>query len=202
MRLRNDPEAKIFLENSDLVIKDFPVKLNKDTIIEIGMGKGEMLTELALKNKNKIYIGVEKYHTVAAKALRRANKLELKNFFIICEDIEKLADCFNGNVDEIWLTFSDPWPKKRHFKRRLTYKKFLDIYKNLLSNDGILKIKTDNDNFFQWSIEQINEYGANIIFETNDLHNSEKNEDNVKTGYEIKWSEKGKNINYMEVKFR
>ncbi len=201
MRLRNDPNAREKLNDSNIIIKDFPISLNNKTIIEIGMGKGEMITQLAFMNPNKTYIGIEKYPTVAAKALKKAQELKLTNFFIICDDVINLKENFNGKVDEIWLTFSDPWPKDRHFKRRLTYKDFLDIYKSILSQDGILKIKTDNDKFFAWSIESIEDYGAKIIFKTNDLHNSEKNSSNVKTGYEIKWSEKGKNINYMEVKF-
>lgn len=201
MRLRNDPNAIQYVNNSELVIKDFPFKLSTNTTIEIGMGKGEMLVQLALENPNRFFIGIEKYQTVAVKALKKAKKLNLKNFFVICEDVSKLENKLEGEVDEIWLTFSDPWPKKRHFKRRLTYKTFLDIYKNVLSNDGILKIKTDNDDFFAWSIESIIEYGGQILFQTNNLHKSIKNENNIPTGYEIKWSGKGKNINYLEVKF-
>lgn len=201
MRLRNDPKAKQYLNDSNFVIKTFPVKLNNKTVLEIGMGKGEMLAKMAKLNENITYIGIEKYPTVAAKALKRAQQMNLNNLFIICENIEKLKDSFKGKVNEIWLTFSDPWPKKRHYKKRLTYKNFLNIYKNLLSKNGVLKIKTDNDLFFQWSINQIEEYGAKIIYLTNDLHKSEKNQTNIKTGYEIKWSEKGKNINYMEIKF-
>ena len=201
MRLRNNPNARTELESSDMVIKKFPIKLDKNTILEIGMGKGEMLCELAHNNPNNIYIGIEKYPTVAAKALKKAISLNLKNLFIVCENIEKLAESFDGKVNEIWLTFSDPWPKKRHYKKRLTYRAFLDIYKKILNKNGVLKIKTDNDQFFNWSIEEIKEYGANIIYMTNDLHNSSKNITNIKTGYEIKWSEKGKNINYMEVIF-
>lgn len=201
MRLRNNPNARTELESSDIVIKKFPIKLDKNTILEIGMGKGEMLCELAHNNPNNIYIGIEKYPTVAVKALKKAISLNLKNLFIVCENIEKLAESFDGKVNEIWLTFSDPWPKKRHYKKRLTYRAFLDIYKKILNKNGVLKIKTDNDQFFNWSIEEIKEYGANIIYMTNDLHNSSKNITNIKTGYEIKWLEKGKNINYMEVIF-
>lgn len=201
MRLRNDPNAAILLNESNFVIKEFPVNLNSSTILEIGMGKGEMICQLAENNQNKTYIGIEKYPTVAARALKLATSKNLNNFFIICEDILKLQNCFIGNVDEIWLTFSDPWPKKRHYKRRLTYKTFLEIYKTLLSQQGVLKIKTDNDLFFNWSIESINQFGAKIIYKTNDLHQSEKSISNIQTGYEKKWSEKGKKINYMEVVF-
>lgn len=201
MRLRNNPKAREYLEQSKYLIQKFPIKLNKTIVLEIGMGKGEMLTQLAQLNPQKTYIGIEKFPTVAFQAMKRAQELELNNFFIICEDIAKLSESFEDKVDEIWLTFSDPWPKKRHYKRRLTYKSFLNIYKKLLSKNGILKIKTDNDQFFDWSREEIKIYGAQIIYETNDLHNSDKDKKNIKTGYEIKWSQKGKNINYMEVKF-
>lgn len=201
MRLRNNPNAKEKLESSNILIKQFPIKLNNKTILEIGMGKGEMITKMALENPNKIFVGIEKFPTVALKALNKANELKLNNFFIVCEDVKNLFDKFDGEVDEIWLTFSDPWPKKRHYKKRLTYRSFLNIYKSILSNNGILKIKTDNDAFFEWSIQEIEEYGGKIIYKTNDLHNSEKNLNNIKTGYEIKWSEKGKKINYMEIIF-
>lgn len=201
MRLRNNPKAKDYLFELDFVLNDYPIKLDENTILEVGMGKGEMLSQIALNNPDLICIGIEKSPTVAFQAAKKAQELNLKNFFIVCNDIEKLLDKFEGKLKNIWLTFSDPWPKKRHYKRRLTYRKYLDIYKNLLSNDGILKIKTDNDLFFDWSKEEILDYGAQIIYQTNDLHNSSKNDENIKTGYEIKWSSKGKNINYMEIKF-
>lgn len=199
MRLRNDPLANEFVKNSSFTVDKFPIKLNKNTIIEIGMGKGEMLTEMAFQNTHKTFIGIEKYPTVVAKAIKRAQKYELKNFFVVNQDISELKNSFDGKVKEIWLTFSDPWPKKRHFKRRLTYKTFLEIYKIILDDDGVLKIKTDNDAFFEWSIESLKEFGANIVYLTRDLHNDKKNESNIYTGYELKWKEK--KINYMEVKF-
>ncbi len=203
MRLRNDPKAREYLNNSPYLLKQFPIILNSNVVLEIGMGKGEMLCEMALKNPNITFIGIEKFPTVAAKAAKRFNEYNLKNIYIVCEDIEKISDKFNGFINEIWLTFSDPWPKKKHFKRRLTYNKFLDIYRSLLDKKGILKIKTDNDQFFKWSFEHISEYPqATIIYYSNDLHNSIKNKSNILTGYEKKWSSQGKNINYMEVQFK
>lgn len=201
MRLRNDPSAKKIIDNSKYVITEFPIKLDSDVVLEIGMGKGEMLTQLALNNPNKIFIGIEKYPTVAVKAIKKAQALNLNNFFVVNKDLIDLKDAFSGHVQEIWLTFSDPWPKKRHFKRRLTYKSFLDIYKSILGSKGILKIKTDNDAFFDWSIESIQNYGAKIVYITRDLHNDIKNADNIPTGYEIKWSQQNKNINFMEIQF-
>lgn len=200
MRLRYNSKAKEYLLNSPFLLKHYPIQLNENTVLEIGMGKGEMITQLALLHPNITYIGIEKNATVAFQAAKKAQELNLKNFFIVCDDLKKLSDQFIGNLQEIWLTFSDPWPKKRHYKRRLTYHSFLAIYQKLLNPQGILKIKTDNDQFFNWSQQEIINFGARIVFITNDLHQSIKNQENIPTGYEIKWSNKGKKINYMEVK--
>ncbi|MBN3534839.1 tRNA (guanosine(46)-N7)-methyltransferase TrmB [Mycoplasma procyoni] len=201
MRLRNIPNAKEDLLASDYIITEFPHKIDQNTVLEMGMGKGEMLVELAIQNPHLNFIGIEKYPTVALKSMKRAKKMNLSNFKIINEDIATLPEKLEGKTDLIWLTFSDPWPKKRHFKRRLTYKSFLDIYKNLLSEKGVLKLKTDNDRFFDYSIESIQEYGAKITQMTRDFHASELSIGNIMTGYEKKWSDKGKNINFLEVKF-
>ncbi|MGZ9428610.1 tRNA (guanosine(46)-N7)-methyltransferase TrmB [Mycoplasma sp. 1012] len=201
MRLRNIPNATELLLESEYLITEFPFKVNSNTVLEMGMGKGEMLVQLAQNNPDIMYIGIEKYPTVALKSMKKAKKLNLKNFKIINRDISELPNLLEGKVDLIWLTFSDPWPKKRHYKRRLTYKNFLTIYQNLLTSNGLLKFKTDNDGLFEYSIESIQEFGANIINLTKDLHNSELSKNNIMTGYEKKWSDKGKNINYLEVKF-
>ncbi|MGZ9431430.1 tRNA (guanosine(46)-N7)-methyltransferase TrmB [Mycoplasma sp. 480] len=201
MRLRNIPNATELLLESEYLITEFPFKVNSNTVLEMGMGKGEMLVQLAQNNPNIMYIGIEKYPTVALKSMKKAKKLNLKNFKIINKDIAELPNLLEGKVDLIWLTFSDPWPKKRHYKRRLTYKDFLNIYQNLLSPNGLLKFKTDNDGLFEYSIESIQEFGANIINLTRDFHNSDLSKNNIMTGYEKKWSDKGKNINYLEVKF-
>ncbi|MGZ9413581.1 tRNA (guanosine(46)-N7)-methyltransferase TrmB [Mycoplasma sp. Z386] len=201
MRLRNIPNATELLLESEYLITEFPFKVNSNTVLEMGMGKGEMLVQLAQNNPNIMYIGIEKYPTVALKSMKKAKKLNLKNFKIINKDIAELPNLLEGKVDLIWLTFSDPWPKKRHYKRRLTYKDFLNIYQNLLSPNGLLKFKTDNDGLFEYSIESIQEFGANIINLTRDFHNSDLSKNNIMTGYEKKWSDKDKNINYLEVKF-
>lgn len=201
MRLRNDPQAQAFLERSSYAIKTFPVKLDANVVLEVGMGKGEMLTQLALINPEITFIGIEKYPTVAMKAVRRAQRLALTNFQVLAYDLAELNDAFTGVVEQIWLTFADPWPKKRHYKRRLTYTTYLQIYQKLLSKSGILKIKTDNDEFFRWSIHSIVNFGATITYLTTDLHASDRAAGNIATGYETKWHNQGKKINYMEVQF-
>ncbi|WP_416322863.1 tRNA (guanosine(46)-N7)-methyltransferase TrmB [Mycoplasmopsis felis] len=200
MRLRHDNTAQEKLNNSSFYIKDFPVYLNEDYVLEIGSGKGEMISQLAYLNPNIKYIAIEKYPTVALKILKKINELNLKNLFIITEDAIKLPEILNGKVSTIWLTFSDPWPKNAHKKRRLTYKTYLNLYKDLLSEKGQLFFKTDNDKLFNFSIDSLKENNWEIMFLTNDLHNSKYNDSNIKTGYEIKWSEKGKNINFLITK--
>ncbi|MGL5732870.1 MAG: tRNA (guanosine(46)-N7)-methyltransferase TrmB [Metamycoplasmataceae bacterium] len=201
MRLRNNPEANQIIAGHESVIKDIPIVIDENTILEIGMGKGEMISQMAINNPNKKFIGIEKFPTVVLQALKLIDNNQISNLKIVCQDVSKLAEAFEGKASIIWLTFSDPWPKKRHYKRRLTYKTYLEIYKNLLDEDGILKIKTDNDILYDFSIESLEEFGANIIFKTNDLYSSNRIENNIQTGYEIKWHNRGKNINYIEAKF-
>ncbi|TCG11845.1 tRNA (guanosine(46)-N7)-methyltransferase TrmB [Mycoplasma todarodis] len=202
MRLRNNPNAQVELDASKYTVKEYPFKVNKNVIIELGMGKGEMITQLAAQNPDKYYVGIEKFATVAHKAMKRAEKLELDNFSIIDKDIKDLPELIEGTVETIWLTFSDPWPKARHEKRRLTYKSFLDHYKNILSEDGVINMKTDNDKLFLYSLESMQEYGMEILAVTRDFHNSKWVEGNVMTGYEKKWSESGKNINFLRARFK
>jgi len=202
VRLRYDKNAIKLLNESPLVIKKYPFKVNDNFIIELGMGKGDMLIDLALKNKTKFYLGIEKSEIIIAKALRKAKDLNLKNFFIINADIKNLPDILVGKVNLIWLTFSDPWPKNRHIKRRLTYKSFLEIYKKILNQNGLIKLKTDNDDFFNFTIEHIEKNGMRIIYKTENLQKSKYNLENVKTSYEKKWIEKNKNINFLIAKFK
>ncbi len=200
MRLRNNPEANSILEKHPSVLKTTPIHVDENTILEIGMGKGEMIVQMAINEPNKKFIGIEKFPTVILKTLKAIDQNKIENLKIICQDVVKLSEAFEGKVSTIWLTFSDPWPKKRHYKRRLTYKVFLDIYKSLLTPDGVLLIKTDNDSLYEYSLESLAEYGANIIYQTTDLYSSPKIKDNVPTGYEIKWHGRGKNINFIEAK--
>ncbi|WKX02580.1 tRNA (guanosine(46)-N7)-methyltransferase TrmB [Candidatus Mycoplasma mahonii] len=201
MRLRNNANAMNELIESKILISDFPLNIDNNTVIELGMGKGEMIVELARKNPTINFIGIEKYATVAARAAKIADQMEIKNFKIICEDIISIPKMFVGKVDLIWLTFCDPWPKNRHEKRRLTHINFLNIYKEILTNDGVLKFKTDNDKLFDWSVEHIKEHNIKLFNITKDFHTSNYSKGNIMTGYEKKWAKQGKTINYLEIKF-
>ncbi|UUD36199.1 tRNA (guanosine(46)-N7)-methyltransferase TrmB [Mycoplasmopsis citelli] len=200
MRLRHNKNASGELEKSPYFIKHFPIKLENENILEIGAGKGEMISQMALDNPHKTFFALEKYPTVAYKILKKINQLQLKNLFIITEDASKIPELFNGKINQLWLTFSDPWPKNAHEKRRLTYKNFLSLYEQILTKNGKLRFKTDNDKLFEYSITSLKENNWEILTFTNDLHSSKFAMDNYQTGYEMKWSSKGKNINYLEAR--
>lgn len=202
MRLRHNKNAIILLEDSEFYINNFPYELKENTVLEIGMGKGKMLSELAFLHPEINYIGMEKYSTPALSALKKIEKNSLKNMKIIVKDAIDLDKYFLGKVKTIWLTFSDPWPKKRHFKRRLVYKTFLEQYKRILAKDGMVYFKTDNQGLYVFALEQLKEFkGANIIYQTTDLHNCNFEIENCLTDYEQKFKNEGKNIYFIAFKF-
>ena len=201
MRVKFNPLARDELLVSPFVFNKYPIKINENTVIELGMGKGLMLLTLAKKYPDFNFIGIEKNETVAHKALELFQDSKIDNLKIIVEDIKNLNTILNGKVNKLFITFPDPWPKSRHEKRRLTSKEFLLIYKKILTKDGVIIFKSDNDKLYKYTLEIFNESNMGVIFNTTDLHSSIKNEDNVCTAYENKWSDKGKNINYIEAKF-
>lgn len=204
MRLRNIRGSKEMLNESPFVIKN-PKEWKgewkslfhneKPIQIEIGMGKGKFITELARQNPDINYIGIEKYASVLLRAIQKLENVELNNLFFICMDAEELPEVFGKEeVDRIYLNFSDPWPKDRHAKRRLTSSAYLGRYKEVLSQKGWIEFKTDNRVLFDFSIESIPENGWEILVQTYDLHNSSLNEGNIMTEYERKFSGEGKPI--------
>ncbi|ASI53866.1 tRNA (guanosine(46)-N7)-methyltransferase TrmB [Metamycoplasma hyosynoviae] len=201
MRLRYNKNADKILKNSEYNITNFPFNVEENSILEIGMGKGKMITEMAFENPNNNYIGIEKYSTVALSAMKKAVALNLNNFKIMIGDAKNILELFNGKFNTIWLTFSDPWPKKRHFKRRLVYREFLLLFKQVLRDNGTIYFKSDNDGLYEFALEELNAINAKIIFNTNDFHNSNFNIKNYLTEYEEKFKNKGKNINFIAFKF-
>jgi len=173
---------------------------NNPIHIEIGMGKGKFLTELASLNPDINYIGIEKVTSVLLRSSQKLEQLDLKNIKIINVDAINLADYFNDSeIDLIYLNFSDPWPKNAHKKRRLTYHRFLDVYKTILKEDGWIYFKTDNRGLFEFSLEELNNYGMTLTNISLDLHHSNY-EDNITTEYEEKFSVNGP-IYRLEAKF-
>ncbi len=207
MRLRNVTGSREVIAANEFVIHD-PENLkgkwkeyfgNDNPIhIEIGMGKGKFLIQLAKENPDINYIGIEKYSSVLIRAVDKRKELEIKNLWLIRFDAEYINDIFDKNeVSRIYLNFSDPWPKDRHAKRRLTSKEFLARYDKFLAADGEVIFKTDNNELFAFSLEQVEIAGWKLRNYTHDLHHSEYAEGNVMTEYEEKFSSMGNTINRL-----
>ena len=170
--------------------------------VEIGCGKGGFILELARRNPEINYVAIEKCLDVIILAMEKIKAAEIKNVKFYCGDANNLTDIFeNGEVERIYLNFSDPWKKSKQAKRRLTYVTFLEKYKQILTGDGQVHFKTDNRPLFDFSLEQFEEFGANVSELTFDLHNSEYNDNNIMTEYEKNFSEKGFTINRCVVSF-
>ena len=211
MRLRNVPGSREAIADNDMAINE-PTELkgkwkeefgNGNPIrIEIGMGKGKFITTLAMENPDINYIGIEKYSSVLIRAIERCEEIEVPNLRFIRMEAEYICDVFEkGEVDRIYLNFSDPWPKDRHAKRRLTSKQFFERYDVILKKDGIVEFKTDNDLLFQFSLEQVPEAGWELIEQTWDLHNDERlMQGIVMTEYESKFSQMGNPIHKLIAK--
>jgi len=169
---------------------------NNPIYIEIGMGKGNFIIENAIQNPNINYIGIEKYDSVIVRAIQKSNELELNNLKIVRMDAGNIEEIFDKEIEKIYLNFSDPWPKDRHYKRRLTSYVFLEKYDKIFKNNKCnIEMKTDNIDLFNFSIESLKENGYTIMYLTNDLHN--ENIPNIKTEYEEKFSSKGIKINKL-----
>jgi len=213
MRLRNVPGADAYLTAHPLVIKNETRYRGtwKETFqnpenpihIEIGMGKGQFLLTLAKENPSINYIGIERYSSVLLRALERFDNDEkykdVNNIRFICMDATNLPEVFAvGEIDKIYLNFSDPWPKARHAKRRLTSTEFLERYEKILAQGGRVEFKTDNTELFNFSLEQVKEAGWYLEKYTYDLHHQEEmNAGNIMTEYEEKFSLKGNPINKL-----
>lgn len=206
MRLRNVKGSREAIEVNEYTINEPEAmkgrwrehfKNNNPIHIEVGMGKGRFITTLAGMNPDINYIGIEKYSSVLYRALEKMEALKLPNLYFIRMDAEDICEVFDsGEVDRIYLNFSDPWPKDRHAKRRLTSKEFFARYDKILVPDGRVEFKTDNNDLFDFSLEQIPEAGWKIQEFTRDLHhNPSMNEGNVMTEYEEKFSSAGNTIN-------
>lgn len=171
-------------------------KNNNPIYIEIGMGKGNFIIKNAVNNPNINYIGIEMYDSVILRAVEKTNELELNNLYLIRMDARLIEDIFDKEVDLIYLNFSDPWPKDRHAKRRLTSPRFLEKYSNIFKSKNKIIMKTDNIDLFNYSVESLKDYGYTIDYLTNDLH---KDKDNIiTTEYEDKFINKGIKINFLE----
>ncbi len=205
MRLKNVPGARDVIAESSLVVhepekqkgnwqqvfgNDHPVH------IEIGMGKGRFICEMAKTHPDINYIGIEKYSSVLLRAIQKMEEEPLPNLLFIRMDAENIDEVFGlDEVDRIYLNFSDPWPKDRHAKRRLPSKEFLARYDRFLKKDGVLEFKTDNRGLFDFAVEELPQAGWKLVKITYDLHHDEEMmQGNVMTEYEQKFFSMGNPI--------
>lgn len=168
---------------------------NNPIYIEIGMGKGKFIIENAINNPDINYIGIEKFDSVIVRAIEKVEQLDIPNLKFIRMDATRINEVFNKEIDKIYLNFSDPWPKDRHSKRRLTSSIFLEKYDKVFRNDNIIEMKTDNIDLFNYSVDSLKEYGYNIEYITNDLHKEDV--DNIMTEYEERFSKLNIKINKL-----
>ena len=208
MRLKKVPGALERIEASDYVIKDGKEYFGKyETLfekkqpihIEIGMGKGKFITEMAQLHPEINYIGIEKFDSVLIRALEIQEEMELSNLKLMRLDAEMIDEVFNHEIDRIYLNFSDPWPKKRHAKRRLTSKEFLKAYDSIFKTTKEIIMKTDNRKLFEYSIMSFTNYGYQIEEISLNLYDDDIKE-NVATEYETKFHNLGYPIYRIVVK--
>lgn len=210
MRMRNKPWAMDFLkENNHIVDIDGSYKNNikeffnndNDIHIEVGTGMGQFITTLAKENPDINFVGIEIEKNVLIRVLEKVLEEGLKNVRLLLYDANLLDEYFNEDeVSKIYLNFSDPWPKNRHKKRRLTYESFLSQYKKILNDTGTLQFKTDNRGLFEYSLISLNQFGTKFLEVNLDLHDDE-DEDNIRTEYEEKFSSKGFKIYKIVIQF-
>ncbi len=212
MRVRNRPgAAKMLAAHPNFVISDptlWKGKWNElfgndhPIHIEIGMGKGQFITGMAKAHPEINYIGVEMQVSVVSIALDKLIEQPLPNLKLLHVDGSALTEYFaDSEVDQIYLNFSDPWPKKRHEKRRLTYKTFLAVDEQILRPNGEIHFKTDNQGLFEYSLASFSQYGMILKQVWLDLHQSQF-EGNIMTEYEEKFSSKGQRIYRVEAQFQ
>lgn len=213
MRLRNKSWAKPLIEANPSMISVTPEGMQgkwqekfakpQPLMLEVGSGKGRFITEMAKAYPDRNFIALELQEVAIAYILRKQVELQLPNLHLILGDGADLSEYFApGEVAGLFLNFSDPWPKTRHEKRRLTYKSFLAQYENIVAKDATLQFKTDNQGLFEYSLESMNNYGMVFDFVSLDLHQDVRVTDNIETEYEHKFSSRGGRIYELKAHFK
>ncbi len=210
MRMRNKPWAMDLLSSSEDIVdveSKYAGKIDEffgteqPIHIEVGTGMGTFITELARRNPEVNYVGIELDKNVMIRVLEKVRDLKLENVRLLLLDAGKINEYFNEDeVDRVYLNFSDPWPKSRHEKRRLTFRSFLENYKSILKQGGELHFKTDNRGLFEYSLISLNQFGMDFHEVILNLHEDEP-EDNIRTEYEDKFSAKGNLIYKIKASF-
>ncbi len=202
MRLKHIKDASNIINNSTYIIKNpyqykgnwsHLFKNDNPIYIEIGCGKGKFIINNAQLNHNINYIGIEKYDSLLVNATKILKEKELNNLYLICIDASNICDIFDSEISKIYLNFSDPWPKKRHEKRRLTSNEFISKYEIISKCETFIEMKTDNEMLYEYSTNQFIENGYDIIKSDSNYVS------NITTEYEDKFINDGKKINYIYV---
>lgn len=215
MRLRNKPWAvKLVKEHPESVLENPEEKIDwsqrfadsqRPLEVEIGSGKGHFITSLAQRYPQKNYVAIEIQTTAAGIILRTKLEQKIDNLQIMRADAADISKFFAPHsLETIYLNFSDPWPKNRHEKRRLTYKSFLKSYQQVLKKQGQVKFKTDNSGFFAYSLQSMNNYGMMFDFVSLDLHHEKEEvvQKNIETEYEHKFAAQGNPIYALNAHFK
>lgn len=199
MRMRKKKWVRPFLDEEKVYLSDtFDVDEAKPIYLEIGMGMGDFICNSAKENPDIFYLGLEKDETCVARAIIKAREYGLENLRIMLSDANTIDETIpKSKIDRIYLHFSDPWPKSGHHKRRLTYPTFLNKYKEILKEDGLIIFKTDNLNFFNDSLEYFETAKLKTLDISNDYHSIKREE--PLTGYEQKFKDLGNPINYIKL---
>ena len=206
LRIRKKRNVNEKLLNFDDIVINAEVdwrkdRSNKKFFVELGTGKGDFISQLAERNQDTYFMGLEMEATVVYAAARKVRERELTNVRLMVFDINNIETLFNeAEIDRLYINFCDPWPKKRHAKRRLTYIKFLEKYRRILKPDGEIQFKTDNRGLFDFSLEQFELANAKVSEVTFDLH-ADNPIDNIETEYERKFSALGVPICRCVVRF-
>ena len=207
-RVKNEGER--LAAHKEYIVKDgtscrgkWAEKFGNDNAVflELGCGRGKFITTLAEENPENNYIGIEARSSVALRALEKAGEKKLTNTLFVIDMVQDVCGLFReGEIDGLYLNFSDPWPKERHAKRRLTYRSYIESYKKILKSGSFIEIKTDNDGLFDFALEELEACGVEVLEETRDLHASPFAEGKITTEYEERFRLLKEKINYCKAK--
>lgn len=211
MRYNVVKNASNILDSSDYLVKN-PTKYknnwhsvfnnNHPICLELGMGRGAFIIEMAKLNPNINFIGLELDQNQTATAVSNCNNLKLPNLKMICDDAKNIINIFGKEIDTIYLTFSEPWPKRIDERKRFTYIDYLKLYDRIFKKNKHIILKTDNKILFQSSIESLSNYWYTFDKVSMDLHNDERNIKNVMTDFEKQYAKEGRQIYYLDASFK
>lgn len=192
MRLKNNPKAKEIIENSEYVTDK--IEFEDNICLEIGSGKCDFIIGMSEKYKNINFVGIEKYASVLMYGIKKLEGKKLNNLKFMLTDASNINEMFDKKIDTLYLNFSDPWPKKRHAKRRLTSPIFLEKYNSIFKKEPHIILKTDNKSLFEYSLVSLSNFGYTL----NEVNLDYNDEDNIETEYEKKFRSKGMPIYHLE----